>query len=113
MQSSFSDLECTAKKRLMRRDRLLAGIDAVTPWSVLEAEIESFYPKGEGRGAIGLARMPRMYVAQKCFGLFDEGMEDALYCSQAIQGFVGIDLSRESASDGMILLRFRRLLEAH
>lgn len=29
-----------------------------------------------------------MYVAQQCFGLSDEGMEDALYDSQAIPLFV-------------------------
>jgi len=52
-------------------------------------------------------------VAQQCFGLSDEGMEDALYGSQAIRGFVGIDLSRESAPDATTLLKFRRLLETH
>ena len=90
MQSSFSDLEYAAKKKLTRRDRFLAGIHAATPWTALEAEIEPFYPKGEGRGRppIGLSRMLRMYVAQQCFGLSDEGMEDALYDSQAIPLFV-------------------------
>lgn len=38
-------------------------------------------------------------------------MEDALYDSQAIRSFVGIDLSRESAPDATTLLKFRRLLE--
>ena len=52
-----------------------------------------------------------MYVAQQCFGLSDEGMEDAIYDSQAIRGFVGIDLNRESAPDTTTLLKFRRLLE--
>ncbi len=50
MQSSFSDLEYAAKKKLTRRDRFLAGIHVATPWAALEAEIEPFYPKGEGRG---------------------------------------------------------------
>jgi IS5 family transposase len=61
--------------------------------------------------AIGLARMLGMYVAQQCFGLSDEGMEDAIYDSQAICGFVGIDLNRQSAPDATTLLKFRRLLE--
>jgi len=47
------------------------------------------------------------------FGLLDEGIEDALYDSQAIRGFVGIDLGRESAPDATTLLNFRRLLEDH
>ena len=113
MQSSFSDLEYAAKKK--RRDRFLAEIEAITPWPALEAEIEPFYPKGDGRGRppIGLQRMLRMYVAQQCFGLSDEGIEDAIYDSQAIRAFVGIDLARESAPDATTLLKFRRLLEEH
>jgi len=115
MQSSFSELEYAHKKKRTRRDRFLAEIEAVTPWSALEAEIEPFYPKGDGRGRppIGLRRMLRMYVAQQCFGLSDEGVEDAIYDSQAIRGFVGIDLARESAPDATTLLKFRRLLEEH
>ena len=52
-----------------------------------------------------------MYVAQQCFGLSDEGIEDATYDSQAIQLLVGIDLSHESAPDATTLLKFRGLLE--
>ncbi len=54
-----------------------------------------------------------MYVAQQCFNLSDEGIEDAVYDSQAIRRFVGIDLSREDAPDATTLLQFRRLLERH
>ena len=54
-----------------------------------------------------------MYVAQQCFGLSDEGIEDAIYDSQAVRAFIGIDLNRESAPDATTLLKFRRLLEAH
>jgi IS5 family transposase len=43
----------------------------------------------------------------------DEGIEDAIYDSQAIRGFVGIDLTHESAPDATTLLKFRRLLEKH
>jgi transposase len=113
MQKSFCDLEYAAKKKLTRRDRFLAKIGEVTPWSQLHQLIEPFYPKAEGAGRppVGLARMLRMYVAQQCFGLSDEGIEDAIYDSQAIRGFVGIDLNRESAPDATTLLKFRRLLE--
>lgn len=84
MQSSFSDLEYAAKKKRTRRERFLDAIEAVTPWAALVAELEPFYPKGEGRGRppIGLERMLRMYVAQQCFGLSDEGIEDTVYDSQ-------------------------------
>lgn len=115
MQKSFSDLEYAAKKKQTRRDRFLSEIDRVTPWGKLHQLIEPFYPKviGAGRPPIGLARMLRMYVAQQCFGLSDEGIEDAIYDSQAIRGFVGIDLNRESAPDATTLLKFRHLLEAN
>lgn len=113
MQTTFSELEYAAKKKRTRRDRFLADIETVTPWSALVAVIEPFYPKSEGRGrpTIGLERMLRLYVAQNCFGLADEAAEDAIYDSQAIRRFVGVDLSREAAPDATTLLKFRHLLE--
>ena len=113
MQTTFSELEYAAKKKQTRRDRFLADIEAVTPWSALVVAIEPFYPKGDGRGRppIGVERMLRMYIAQNCFGLSDEGTEDAIYDSQAIRRFVGVDLAREAAPDATTLLKFRRLLE--
>ena len=115
MQSSFSELEYAAKKKVTRRDRFLTEIEAITPWAELERTVAPFYPSSGGRGRppLGLSRMLRMYVAQQCFGLSDEGIEDALYDSQSIRRFVGIDLSRESAPDATTLLKFRRLLESH
>jgi IS5 family transposase len=115
MQASFSELEYAAKKKQTRRDRFLGEIEAVTPWAELEQAIAPHYPSSGGRGRppIGLVRMLRMYVAQQCFGLSDEGAEDALYDSQAIRRFVGIDLGRESAPDATTLLKFRHLLETH
>jgi IS5 family transposase len=55
--------------------------------------------------------MLRMYIAQQCLGLSDEGVEDAICDNQAVRGFVGIDLTHESAPDATTLLTFRRLLE--
>lgn len=115
MQKTFSDLEYAAKKKLTRRDRFLAKIDSVTPWSKLHKEIEPFQPKVEGVGhpPIGLARMLRMYVAQQRFGLSGEGIEDAIYDSQSIRAFACIDLGRALAPDATTLLKFRHLLEAN
>ena len=115
MQKSFSDLEYAAKKKLTRRDRFLAEIDKVTPWSKRHQVIEPFYRKvvGAGRPPISLAQMLRMYVAQQCFGLSDEGIEDAIYDRQAIRGLVGIDLNRELVPDATTLLKFRHLLEVN
>ena len=45
--------------------------------------------------------------------LADVAPEDALYDSQALRDFVGIDLSRESVPDATTQLKFRRLLLAN
>ena len=113
MQTSFSDLEYAGKKKQTRRERFLAQLETLTPWADLEAALAPFYPagKGPGRPPLGLSRMLRMYVAQQCFGLSDEGIEDAVYDSHAIRRFIGIDLAREAAPDATTLLKFRRLLE--
>ena len=115
MQTSFSELEYATKKKQTRRDRFLDEIEAVTPWPALIATITPHYPINDGRGrpTTPLNLILRMYIAQQCFGLSDEGIEDALYDSQAIRRFVGIDLSRQSAPDATTLLKFRHLLEAH
>ncbi|MFX8645018.1 IS5/IS1182 family transposase, partial [Acinetobacter baumannii] len=46
MQKTFSDLEYASKKKVTRRDRFLAEIEAVTPWAALVAALEPHYPKG-------------------------------------------------------------------
>ena len=92
MQTSFSELEYASKKKLTRRDRFLAELEAITPWTALEQTIAPFYPSSgsPGRQPLGLVRMLRMYVAQQCFGYSDEGMEDAIYDSQAIRRFIAL-----------------------
>ena len=57
--------------------------------------------------------MLRMYIAQQCFGLSDEGIEDAIYDSAAIRDFVGVDPNWGAAPDATTLGKFRQLLEAH
>lgn len=112
MQVSFSDAEYALKKKRTRRERFLDDIERITPWTKLVAALGPHYPKGQrGRPPLGLERMLRMYVAQQCFGLSDEGIEDAIYDSVSVRRFVGIDLSHESAPDATTLLKFRRLLE--
>ena len=57
--------------------------------------------------------MLRMYIAQQCFGLSDEGIEDAIYDSQAIRDFAGVDPNWGAAPDATTLGKFRKLLEVH
>ena len=111
-QISFSEAEFAGKKRVTRRERFLAEMERVIPWQEVLAVIESHYPKGKrDRPPIGLERMLRVYLVQHWYSLSDEGVEDAITDSQALRGFVGIDLSRESAPDATTLLQFRHLLE--
>ena len=111
-QASFSSAEFAAKKRVTRREQFLAEMEQVVPWAELEAVIAPVYPTGRrGRPPIGLSRMLRVYFIQQWYSLSDEAVEDAIYDSQSVRAFVGVDLARESAPDATTLLKFRRLLE--
>ncbi|MGH9206059.1 MAG: IS5 family transposase [Acidimicrobiales bacterium] len=97
-----------------RRAALLAEMERVVPWSELRALIEPVYPKpGNGRPPVGVERMLRIYFLQQWFNLSDPAVEEALYDSVAMRGFVGIDLGREPVPDETTVCRFRHLLEAH
>ena len=114
-QLSFASYEFAQKKRVTRREKFLREMEQVVPWTRLQALIEPKYPTfgRVGRQPIGLARMLRMYFLQQWFGLADEALEDAIYDSQSMREFVGIDLAREAVPDATTLLKFRRLLEEH
>jgi IS5 family transposase len=97
-----------------RRAVFLGEMERVVPWAALCRLIEPFYPKpGNGRPPIGVERMLRLYFLQQWFNLSDPAVEEALYDSQAMRGFAGIDLGREPAPDETTVCRFRHLLEAH
>ena len=97
-----------------RRAGFLAEMERVVPWSALCALIEPFYPKpGNGRPPVGVERMLRIYFLQQWFNLSDPAVEEALYASRAMRGFVGIDLGREPVLDETTVCRFRHLLETH
>ncbi|GAB6849125.1 IS5 family transposase [Paraburkholderia kururiensis] len=112
-QRSFASAEYAMKKKQTRREKFLGEMERIVPWPRLIAVIEPLYPKSGrvGRQPIGVPRMLRMYCLQQWYGLADEALEDALYDSQALREFVGIDLSRESVPDATTLLKFRRLLQ--
>ena len=114
-QVSFSEIEYDTKKKVTRRDLFLAKMETVVPFGRLIAVIEPYYPTSgrRGRPPIGIERMLRMYFVQQWYGLADEAVEDALYDSQALRRFCGIDLTLESVPDATTLMKFRHLLEAH
>lgn len=113
-QMSFAQSEYAGKKKVTRRERFLGEMERVVPWARLCAVIEPHYPQGRrGRPPIGIERMLRIYFLQQWYALADEALEDALYDSQALRTFAGIDLSVEAVPDATTLLKFRHLLEAH
>jgi transposase, IS5 family len=113
-QMSFAQSEYAGKKKVTRRERFLGEMEKVVPWERLCGVIAPHYPTGQrGRPPVGIERMLRMYFLQQWYGLADEALEDALYDSQAMRTFAGIDLSVEAVPDATTLLKFRHLLEAH
>src|SRR6266446_9063876 len=97
-----------------RRQVFLEEMEQVVPWREVCALIEPHYPKaGNGRPPVGVERMLRIYFLQQWFNLSDPAVEEALYDSQAMRRFVGIDLGREPVPDETTVCRFRHLLEVH
>ncbi|NYS62631.1 IS5 family transposase [Vreelandella salicampi] len=116
-QISFAQAEHQNKKKVTRRERFLAQMEALVPWQrLIDALSPSYFPNAagkRGRPPSGLERMLRIYFLQQWYALADEALEDAIYDSQAMRDFIGIDLAIESVPDATTLLRFRHLLEKH
>ena len=116
-QISFAQAEHQNKKKVTRRERFLAQMEVLVPWQrLIDALSPSYFPNAagkRGRPPIGLERMLRIYFLQQWYALADEALEDAIYDSQAMRDFVGIDLTIESVPDATTLLHFRHLLEKH
>ena len=113
-QLSFAAAEYAGKKKTTRKEKFLADMEKIIPWARLMALIEPHYPKGQ-RGAppIGLEKMLRIHFLQRWYNLGDEAIEDALYDSQAMRNFTGIDLAHDRVPDETTVLNFRHLLDRY
>jgi IS5 family transposase len=60
-----------------------------------------------------MERMLRIYFMQQWFNLSDPAMEDALYDSESMRRFAGVELVEDAIPDETTILRFRHLLEQH
>ena len=113
-QTSFASLAWDTKKKVTRREKFLAEMEAVMPWDELLAVIEPRYAKGDrGRPPMALGLMLRIYFMQQWFNLSDPAMEDGLYDSESMRRFAGVDLGADAVPDETTILNFRRLLETH
>src|SRR3984893_3459875 len=97
-----------------RRAVFLEEMEQVVPWREWSPLIEPHYAKaGNGRPAVGVERMLRIYFLQQWFNLSDPAVEEALYDSAVMRQFVGIDLGREPVPDETTVCKFRHVLEEH
>lgn len=111
-QRTFAGLAWDSKKKVTRRERFLAEMEAVIPWADLVALIAPHYPKSvRGRPAMPLATMLRIYFLQHWFNLSDPAAEEALYDSEAMRRFARVELGEEAVPDETTILHFRHLLE--
>jgi hypothetical protein len=113
-QRTFAGLAWSQKGKVTRRERFLAEMDRVIPWKQLLALLEPYYPKvGNGRQPLGLEKLLRIYFLQQWFNLSDPQAEDAIYDSESMRRFAGVELSEDVVPDATTILRFRHLLERH
>jgi transposase, IS5 family len=113
-RASFASLAYDNKKKRTRREKFLEEMDQVIPWEELLTAVKKYYPKaGNGRQPMPLEWMLRIYFMQQWYGLSDPAMEDALYDSESMRRFAGIDLGEDIIPDETTILNFRHLLEKH
>jgi len=113
-QQTFASAAWNRKGKVTRRERFLAEMDAVIPWSRLVALIEPHYPStGKGRPPHDLERMLRIYFLQQWFNLSDPQAEDAIYDSESMRRFARVELGDDKIPDESTILRFRHRLEQH
>jgi IS5 family transposase len=113
-QTTFGSMAWDKKGKVTRRERFLAEMDAVIPWSRLLALIEPHYPKaGNGTQPKPMEQMLRIYFMQNWFNLSDPQAEDSLYDIESMRRFAGIELLGHDIPDESTILRFRHLLEQH
>ena len=113
-QTTFASVAWEKKGKVTRRERFLAEMDAVIPWSRLLGLIEPHYPKaGNGTQPKPMEQMLRIYFMQNWFNLSDPQAEDSLYDIESMRRFAGIELMGHDIPDETTILRFRHLLENH
>ena len=115
-QPAFPGLRHAMKKKRTRREKFLAEMEEVVPWTRLLALIEPHYPKRGSRGGrppMPMETMLRVYFLQQWYALSDPMAEEMLYDSEAMRRFAGIELGDDRIPDETTILNFRHLLEKH
>ena len=111
-QQTFADVEYSHRKRKTRRELFLNTMDSLIPWEHWVGVIRPYYASGRrGRPPRGIEIMLRMHLLKEWFSLSEAGLEDAIYDSYAMRGFMHIDFLTEQVPSAATLRRFRRLLK--
>ena len=113
-QLSFTDAESIIKRKQTRKEKFLAEMESVIPWSEFLNIIQPHYPNsgGPGRQPYPLETMLRIHFMQLWYSLSDPAMEDSLYEISSMRQFSRLDLSGQ-IPDESTLLGFRHLLDRH
>ena len=94
-QATLGSTEWALKSKVTRREKFLAEMEQSCLGTSAGGR-DPHYPKaGQGRPPLGLERMLRIYFLQQWFNLSDPAMEDALYDSESMRRFAGIDLTTD------------------
>jgi IS5 family transposase len=112
--SLFVSAARAQRGKVTKREQFLSEMDQVIPWARLVRVIEPHYPKpGNGRPPMGLEKMLRVYFLQQWYNLSDPAAEEALYDSETMRRFVGIEHGQDAIPDESTICLFRHLLERH
>ena len=108
-QFGFGDDEQSTAKKRTRRERFLAEMEAVVPWSALIDLIEPTYPKTSSKGGCPpypLETMLRIHLLQPWYDQSDPAMEDALIEVATMRRFAGIALITDRIPDETTILAY-------
>lgn len=113
-QISFTNSGFERYAKVTKRAAFLTEMNQIVPWDRLCEVIRPHYPTREGgQPAVELERILRVYLLQHWFTLSDVAVEEAVYDSNAMRNFVGIDLGTSAVPDATTLCKFRHFLEKH
>ena len=113
-QLTLAAMAWQTKGKTTKRERFLAEMDAVIPWTAWVAIVAPHYPKaGHGTQPYPLELMLRIHCLQQWFNLSDPAAEEALYDSESMRRFARLELGMDRVPDETTILRFRHLLAQH
>lgn len=115
-QRSLAESGYERRPKATKRQRFLAEMDAVMPWSRLMVLVDPVQPKvgpRGGRTSFAAETMLRIHFMQQWFALSDPGMEEALHDIPTLRAFARLDAGTDLIPDESSILRFRHRLEQH